>query len=143
MVFMVFQGCENESQTKSIEPKNDPIFESCNSVEYSELKESFVMLENQLDIEEIENFRDKDEDKATGDAHFAIGMFIRNEWIRHNNGPQNIKEFLLKKGLGHPDDMSDVILTSFHRCLNNKDIKLDEQVNYYIQYWENVNKDEK
>ncbi|NME72089.1 DUF6794 domain-containing protein [Flammeovirga aprica] len=45
-------------------------------------------------------------------------------------------------GINHPDDMSSIILTSFHRYLNDIDIKLDEQVKLYKDYWEKSNQAE-
>ena len=36
---------------------------------------------------------------------------------------------------GTEDDMSGIILDSFWRHLNQKPIKLDEQVKYYQDYW--------
>ena len=32
--------------------------------------------------------------------------------------------------------MSSIVLTSFHRYLNKMDIKLEDQVKYYKDYWE-------
>ena len=40
-------------------------------------------------------------------------------------------------GISHPDDMSGIILRSAHRKLNNKPIKLSEQVKKYQEYWMN------
>jgi hypothetical protein len=45
-------------------------------------------------------------------------------------------------GIGHPEDMSGIILDSYHRHLNNKEIKLDEQIKFYKNYWEKAKADD-
>jgi hypothetical protein len=62
-------------------------------------------------------------------------MGIRNSWGLWR-GDSGIAKYLRNLGLNHPDDMSSIILTSFHRYLNRIDIKLDEQIKYYKDYWE-------
>ena len=34
--------------------------------------------------------------------------------------------------------MSSIILTSFHRKINSKDINLESQIDFYRKYWEKV-----
>lgn len=58
------------------------------------------------------------EDVATGRLHFGFGMWIRNNWGLWRDS--KLKHYFLDKGVGHPDDMSSIILTSYHRHLNNK-----------------------
>ena len=40
------------------------------------------------------------------------------------------------------DDMSSIIITSYYRYLNNLPINLNEQVEYYKEYWKNINDEE-
>jgi hypothetical protein len=61
-------------------------------------------------------------------------MGIRNGWELWK-GKNQISRFFKSKGISHPDDMSSIILTSFHRELNNKPIDLDEQIGVYKEYW--------
>jgi len=46
-------------------------------------------------------------------------------------------EYFTKLGLSHADDMAGVILTSYHRHLNEKDLNLDTQINHYMEFWKN------
>jgi hypothetical protein len=46
-------------------------------------------------------------------------------------------------GIKHPDDMSSIILTSYHRHKNGKDIKLEEQIKVYQYFWKKSKKDKK
>lgn len=82
-------------------------------------------------------FKTKEEDKALTELHFGTGMGIRNGWNLWK-GKNQISRFFKSKGISHPDDMSSIILTSFHRHLNNKPIDLDSQIEYYKSYWKNA-----
>src|SRR5690606_8175335 len=78
----------------------------------------------------------KPEKKATIELHMTIGMWIRNSWIHHGN--ENLTKEFHKLGIYHPDDMSGIILTATHRKMNNKPLKIDEQVQYYKDYWKPI-----
>jgi predicted Zn-ribbon and HTH transcriptional regulator len=68
------------------------------------------------------------------ELHFGTGMGIRNGWELWK-GKNRISRFFKSKGITHPDDMSSIILTSFHRDLNNKPIDLEGQISVYQEYW--------
>jgi len=74
------------------------------------------------------------EDKVIGMYHFGIGMGIRNNWELWQ-GENDLVKFFNSHGIFHPDDMSSIILISFHRKLNNKEIDFESQVQYYLDYW--------
>jgi uncharacterized C2H2 Zn-finger protein len=59
---------------------------------------------------------------------------MRNNWQLW--GGSRLSKYFNDKGIYHPDDMSGIILDSYHRNLNGQEIKLDEQVKYYQDYWE-------
>lgn len=83
----------------------------------------------------VVNFAKMDEEKAMGTAHHGIGRALRNElelW-----GKNNLTEYFKQIGISHPDDMSGIILTSFHRKINGKDICLEGQVEFYKEFWAN------
>lgn len=80
------------------------------------------------------------EHEATVGLHDSVGRGLRNElglWTRDDKQP-DIAKYFNSIGIYHADDMSGIILTSLHRILNKKDIKLDEQVTHYRKYWEDV-----
>lgn len=80
------------------------------------------------------------EDEFTGKVHLSFGMWMRNNWQLW--GGSRLSKYFSDLGIHHPDDMSGIILDSYHRYLNKTDIKLDEQVKYYQDYWENSKKAE-
>jgi hypothetical protein len=73
--------------------------------------------------------------------HFGAGLSIRNSWGLWQGNNELVKSFN-KIGIHHPDDMSAIILKSFHRKLNNKDIDLNGQVKFYKDYWAEYKKSE-
>ncbi len=87
---------------------------------------------------EKQTFKSKDERTAVSSLHLSYGMFIRNVWLRHGN-PKLEKSFD-EIGIYALDDISSIIITSFHRKLNKKEIKLDEQIKPYKVYWEEIRK---
>lgn len=78
-------------------------------------------------------------------THFSMGMWIRNYWLynRYLFGlivtKSDLRKDLTTKGLDSNDDMSSVILRSFHRQLNNVDINLDQQIKEIHQWYKNMN----
>lgn len=107
------------------------------------LEECFIELKKILPKEELEKFKNMPEEKAVSGTHHGLGMWIRNNW--HLWGGQTVSplaKYFNDMGIRHPDDMSGIILTSFHRHLNNKDIKLEEQRKFYKDYWEKVRQKE-
>jgi len=87
-------------------------------------------------------FKNKNEDSAVTELHFGYGMGIRNGW-KLWKGKNQVSKFFKSKGIFHPDDMSSIILTSFHRDLNNKPIDLDKQISVYQKYWNELKNQKK
>ncbi|UYN87580.1 MAG: hypothetical protein KIT51_04795 [Cyclobacteriaceae bacterium] len=89
-----------------------------------------------------ETFKSKDERDAVSELHFGTGLAIRNSWGLWKGG-NSLTRYFNSKGIFHPDDISSIILTSFHRQLNNKDIELENQIKYYKDYWAEARKSQK
>ena len=94
------------------------------------LVECYSFLEK---IEGVEEWLKMPEDKAVLEAHMSLGRRIRNEWGLWSGS--KLKTHLEEYGLTHPDDMSSVIFTCFHRYKNNRPINLNEQVENYKKFW--------
>lgn len=80
------------------------------------------------------------EDDFSSKVHLGFGMWMRNNWQLW--GGSRLSKFFNDKGIYNPEDMSGIILDSYHRYLNSKAIKLDEQIQYYKDYWEKSKKQE-
>jgi hypothetical protein len=77
-----------------------------------------------------EVFAIKSENDAVADAHFAGGQWMRNDWGLIEQKGSLYKEFK-SLGITFPEDISTIILVSFHRHLNQREIDLSGQVNAY------------
>ena len=72
--------------------------------------------------------------------HLNLGMNLRNDlglWTKSDL----YNWFVSELNITHPDDMSGIILTSLKRRLLGEDIKLQEQVKMYLDYWKNYKDD--
>jgi hypothetical protein len=82
-------------------------------------------------------FKNKPENDAVAELHFGTGLYMRNNWGLWE-GKGSLYNSFKSKGIFHPDDMSSIIITSFHRTLNETDIQLLEQIADYQKYWNAV-----
>lgn len=80
-----------------------------------------------------QRFKEMDEREALGRTHFSTGQMMRNRWGLWAGSP--LSRWFNSVGIDHPDDMSGIILTSFHRKLNGQKIDLDGQIKKYQDYW--------
>jgi hypothetical protein len=74
------------------------------------------------------------EDEFRGRVHMGFGMWMRNNWQLW--GGSRLSKYFNDFGIYHPDDMSGIILDSYHRYLTGKEIMLEEQIKFYQDYWE-------
>ncbi|MEL6193009.1 MAG: DUF6794 domain-containing protein, partial [Bacteroidota bacterium] len=72
------------------------------------------------------------EEEFTARTHLGFGMWIRNNWQLWRGS--RLSKFFNEKGVYHPDSMSWIILLSYHRYLNNKKLRLEEQFETYQGY---------
>ena len=79
-------------------------------------------------------FKYKPEDKAVAEQHFFAGLDMRNNWRLWTGSP--LADYFKAQGIYHPDDMSAIVLRSFHRNLNRQEIDLEGQFRFYREYWE-------
>nr|WP_294943727.1 DUF6794 domain-containing protein [uncultured Mucilaginibacter sp.] len=101
------------------------------------LYEVFHFLDNDWSIVRKTHFKNLSESEATASEHFGMGLWIRNTWIRGNRNPPLVKYFHSIR-LHNPDDISSLILLSYHRRLNNKPLDIKAQVDEYASYWEKI-----
>jgi hypothetical protein len=78
------------------------------------------------------------EEEFSGRVHLGFGMWMRNNWQLWSGS--RLSKYFNSYGIYHPDDMSGIILDSYHRYLNNKAIQFDEQIKFCKDYWEKSEK---
>ena len=70
------------------------------------------------------------------EAHHGFGAWMRGNW--HLEIGSRLSKYFNEMGIYHPDDMSGIILHSYHRRLTGKDIELEEQIKHYQDYWDKM-----
>ncbi|SDY05723.1 hypothetical protein SAMN05444411_11610 [Lutibacter oricola] len=78
------------------------------------------------------------ENEYLANSHFGTGFWIRNNWGLWKGS--RLSRYFKRKGINHPDDISSIILKSYHRQLTGKNIDLKEQIKYYKDYWKESKK---
>lgn len=105
------------------------------------LNECFERLNEIMEsAEDAEWFKNTSEEEAVTNSHFGLGGWIRNNWKLWQKN-EVLHQYFKNLGLWHADDMSSVILTSYHRFVNNKEINLNEQIKHYMEYWKEYEKE--
>lgn len=89
-------------------------------------------------IKDKESWAKLDEKTAVAKIHLNFGMWMRNEWGLW--GDSKLAKWFKSQGIEHADDMSGIILDSYHRKLNNKPIDLENQIESYKNHWKNIRK---
>ena len=80
------------------------------------------------------------EEDFMADTHHSLGQWIRNEWGLWSKNTA-LYMLLNEMGLWHADDMSSIILTSYHRKKNNKELQLENQVRESLKFWKDYEKE--
>jgi len=118
--------------------------ETSNCKEYPEeyipknLNDALTYLNCVWSEEDKEKFRTQNESDAVTELHMGTGRAIRNNWGLWAKRKNSLVRQFNSLDIVHPDDISSIILTSFHRQLNSVEIDLDKQVEFYKQYWKEV-----
>jgi len=79
------------------------------------------------------------EDEFIGMSHHGLGQRLRNEWGLWEK-KNKLTSYFNQLGVNEADDMSGMILRSFHRKMNGKHIDVLGQVKKCQEYWKNVQK---
>jgi hypothetical protein len=95
------------------------------------LEECYVELKN---IEGVEKWLKSSENTAMIDAHHGLGRWIRNNWGLWKCYGE-LYEWFISNEINHSYDMSNIILKSFYRHMKGQDIKLNEQIEYIVEYY--------
>lgn len=90
-----------------------------------DLEDCFKELERIMTENNKEGFRKS----SPISYHMGLGRNMRNRWGLWSSS--RLREYFLDLGVTHPDDMSGIILDSYHRYLNGKEIDLDKQLSRY------------
>ena len=137
LIVLMSAGCSKTADKTLPAPTNEFTGEVDEAYVPKDLDDCFVQLKKLLKPEDVEKMRAGTKDDMN-QYHFGLGMWMRNNWGLWEGS--RLSKWFNAQGIEHPDDMSGIILDSFWRHLNNKPIKLDEQVKYYQDYWKKQRK---
>jgi hypothetical protein len=98
-----------------------------------DLEDCFGNMKIILDSKDIARGKAMDESDFLAMIHHGFGQWIRNNWGLWKGSV--LSEYFNGMGIAHPDDMSSIILISWHRKMNGKRLKVKAQVKYYQAYW--------
>ena len=98
-----------------------------------DFEEGLVILDSMMNPKMKEWIKCLPDREFSGYVHHGFGTFLRNSWGLWGNS--ELAKNLYIMGILHPDDMSGIILNSYQRKLKGEDIKLEEQLKYYQDYW--------
>lgn len=135
-IFLLFLFVLNNiiftTQVCAMEKKNSGNKKTYNKIQIpDDLRKCFLELNEKLSQDQITDFKNTRENEIAK-FHFSIGRWIRNRWqLWSSESP--LTRFFNDLGIFHPDDMSEIILTTYHRYLNNRRIALEQQIKYYRQ----------
>jgi len=97
-----------------------------------DLEDSLAELQRLLKPEDVQKMRDATEGDMI-EYHFGLGTWLRNNWGLW--GRSRLAEWFNARGIHHAEDMSGIILDSFWRRLQGKDVDLEGQTKKYQAYW--------
>ncbi|NEO88308.1 MAG: hypothetical protein F6J87_29230 [Spirulina sp. SIO3F2] len=101
----------------------------------SDLTDAIDSLKSELSRQELEFIRVSDESDLVR-LHHSLGRSIRNEWDLWADS--RLANWFNEMDIFHPDDMSAIIIKSLHRDLAGRPLELEEQIDYYKEYWAKV-----
>lgn len=82
-------------------------------------------------------FSDAEVDKRT---HASLGMWIKRRWAL--DGGSRLAQYFNKMGVPHAEYMVGIIIQSYHRHLNKRDLQIKEQVEHFRKLWNEKQKKE-
>jgi hypothetical protein len=127
--FILVTESSSAAQSTESEPESTEVYIPIN------LEDCFAQLNKLLKPEDIEMIKASSEEDMVR-YHFGMGMWLRNNWGLWGNS--RLATWFNERGIHHPDDMSAIILDSYWRHLNQRQINLEEQIKYYQEYWRRI-----
>ena len=91
------------------------------------IDECIVEFDKVYEEKSKQTFKEQEEQKAVAMAYgFGPGQWIRNNWGLW--GGSRLQAYFVELGVTDPEAMSWIILTSYHRSINGKNIDLEQQI---------------
>lgn len=98
------------------------------------LEEAVLWLRETSAPEDLEKFRKTEFETACVRAHHSIGRWIRNEWGLWQDSPLALW-FKNELHVGHPDDMSSMIIAAVWTDLNGQPRRTEKLFAEFQDHW--------
>ena len=76
------------------------------------------------------------EQEAVNKTKHSLGLVLRHDWQLWNGS--RLSKYFNSVGIFNANDMSEIIIKTYHRYLNDKPLLIAELVKEHIQKWENL-----
>ena len=91
-----------------------------------DLVDALDQLDKLIGDESKAKFKTHTEDEAVHKLYFSLGRWIWTNWSLLDGS--RLSEFFREYGIHHPEDIAVVIIRSYHRRLNGKELNLKQQM---------------
>ena len=100
------------------------------------LYECFAVLDEIFNesLEDYEWFKTSIEDEVVCGLNNGLGEWMRNTWGLWSK-ETDLYEVFKNMGLWNAEDIYSLILTSYHRKINGKELNLKKQIQTNVNYW--------
>lgn len=99
-----------------------------------DLNDCFRELDKLMEQDVREKFMAFSDEEADKRTHGSLGVWIDHKWSLTEGS--RLSNYFNQMRVPHPDYMVGIIITSYHRHLHKRDIKLKEQVERFRKLWQ-------
>ncbi len=98
-----------------------------------DLYDAFAQLDKLMDDNAKQTFMEYADEEVDRKTHGSLGVWLENKWSMSEGS--RLSEYFRKMRVPHYDYMIGIIITSYHRHLHGKDLKIKEQVTFFRKIW--------
>jgi hypothetical protein len=98
-----------------------------------DLYDVFEELDKLMDDEAKKTFMAYSDAEVDRKTHGSLGVWLEHKWSLSEGS--RLSDYFRKMKVPHYDYMIGIIITSYHRHLHEKDLKIKEQVNFFRNTW--------
>jgi len=103
-----------------------------------DLYDAFAQLDKLMDDNAKQTFMEYSDAEVDGKTHGSLGVWLENKWSMSEGS--RLSDYFRKMRVPHYDYMIGIIITSYHRHLHGKDLKIKEQVTFFRKLWDKKQK---
>lgn len=98
-----------------------------------DLYDAFAQLDKLMDDDARKTFMAYPDEEVDRRTHGSLGTWLEHKWSLSEGS--RLSEYFRKMKVPHYDYMIGIIITSYHRHLHGKDLKIKEQVLFFRSLW--------